>query len=161
MLKIKQVPTILLILILMITTAASAATTGSITISGVIAQTLSLVVRASDGSSSLNFGTEAKDLVVATITESSNTTGGYKVSLTSANSGQLKNGALGGIPYTAKYDGKSIALKADGQYVTSQGSASSVVNVSRDFSISYGVQNPASLMAGSYSDTLTFTISAN
>jgi hypothetical protein len=83
------------------------------------------------------------------------------VKLTSQNAGVLKNGTLGSIPYTAKYGTNAVTLSTTPVTVTTQGPQNSVVNVVRQFKISFTGVPHENVMAGAYSDTLTFTITAN
>lgn len=141
--------------------ASYAALTGSITISGSISAATAIVVSTVAGYNSLDLTTTATDQNVATVREINNTAAGYSVTLTSANAGKLKNGSLGQVTYTAKYNGSAVTLAASPQTVTTQGSQSAVVNVVKNFAISYTGTAAQDLMVGTYSDTLTFTIAAN
>jgi hypothetical protein len=141
--------------------SAIAATTGQITISGSIPAYTAIVVSPVAGYNSLDLSTTATDKNVATVTEINNTTTGYTVKLASANSGSLKNGSLGSVAYTAKYNGTAVTLSSTAVTVTKQSSQTSVVNANKNFSISYTGVDPTTLMVGTYSDTLTFTITAN
>lgn len=149
------------IISLVLTPAAYGGTTGTVTISGLIPINTSIAVTAASGSNTLNLSSTAINQIVATVAEASNSTTGYKVTLASANAGILKNGTVGSITYTAKYDGLDVTLLANGTEVTNTGTTNSVVSVTKDLSISYTGVVATSLMAGTYSDTLTFTIAAN
>ena len=138
-----------------------AANTGSITISGTIPVTTAITVTAEGDADNLNLSQNATNKKVATVREMSNSLRGYSVHLSSANAGKLKNGSLGEITYTAKYAGSNVTLSTSPVRVTNQGNQSSVIGVNKDFNISYTGISAESLMEGSYSDTLTFTISAN
>lgn len=138
-----------------------AATTGSITLSGSIPQTISIVVSGQGSYNNLNLSSSTTDLVVANVIERCNIMTGYSVSISSANNGQLKNGTLGQIPYTAKYNNTSFSLSSTPVTVTDVTSQTSIVNVPKQLTITYSATDPESIMAGTYSDTLTFTITAN
>ena len=152
-----------LALITAIATAAStafAALTGSITVSGSVPAATAVVVTGVAGYNALDLTTSATDLSVASVREINNTTGGYTVTAASSNSGQLKNGSLGSVAYTAKYNGTSFSLSSTPVTVTTGAASNTVVNVVKSLQISYTGQSAQNLMAGTYSDTLTFTIAA-
>lgn len=153
--------TALLVATLFISSQAFAALTGSITIQGTVAAATAIVVNAQTGYNSLNLHANQTNLVVATVDESNNTTLGYAVTLSSANAGKLKNGGLGEVTYTARYNSAAVSLTVTPVTITSQGAQTSVVNISKNFDISYTGIPAVNLMAGAYSDTLTFTIAAN
>ena len=146
--------------VICISSAAWAASTGSITISGVVAQHTDIVVASVAGYNALDLSATATDLTVANVTEKNNTTLGYKVTLSSANAGKLKNGTLGYVTYTAKYNATSVALSTTPTNVTTSAAATSIVNVTKPFKISYTGVDTTTLMQGTYSDTLTFTIAS-
>lgn len=137
-----------------------AATTGSVTLSGTVAASTAIVVTGQNNFNNLDLSTSTTDLTVATVREINNTSNGYTVTMTSQNAGQLKNGAVGQVAYTAKYNGTAATLSAIPQTVTTAGPSGTVVNVLKNFQITYTGQPAGSLMQGTYSDTLTFTITA-
>lgn len=136
------------------------ATSGNITISGNVAAATAIVVTSVAGYNALDLSTTAADLAVANVREINNTLNGYTVTLASANSGSLKNGTLGSVSYTAKYNGVAATLSSTPVTVTTSPASNSVVNVLKGFAISYTGQPAQDLMVGTYSDTLTFTIAA-
>ena len=138
-----------------------AATTGNVTIQGAISAATAIVVTAQTGYNALDLTSVASDQVVATVREINNTTAGYGVTLTSTNAGNLKNGTLGQVPYTAKYNGTAVTLSTSPQTITTQGTQTAIVNTVKNFAISFAANAAEDLMVGTYSDTLTFTISAN
>lgn len=126
---------------------AYAATIGTLLLQGNIPQRISLVVVPSSIATSLDLSTTQVDLQVATITEQSNSKSGYKVTVVSANSYNLKRvGGTEAFPYTLKYS-----------LLTSVGA----VNVNKSVTISYTGIPQESMVEGVYSDSVTFTISAN
>jgi hypothetical protein len=140
---------------------ATAATTGTLTLTGSVPQVLAIAVNADAASSALDLTTTKSDLQVATVDESSNSASGYKILLSSENSGQLvRDGGSEYVAYTAKYDGSAVTLSSTAQNakVVSSGG---VHSDSSTVSISYTGQAATSMIAGSYSDTLTLTIQAN
>ncbi len=150
-----------LALSLFATTQTFAATTGTITLSGSVAAATAIVVTGVGGYNNLDLTTSQTNLQVANVREINNTANGYTVRMSSANAGALKNGTAGSITYTAKYNGVTANLAVAPVTVTSSPAANAVVNVVKPLSISYTGVAADSLMAGTYSDTLTFTITAN
>lgn len=146
---------------LLVTSSAYAALTGSLTISGAVAAATAIVVNQTTGYNSLDLSTTAVDQEVATVREINNTTNGYTVTLSSANAGLLKNGTLGSVTYTAKYNDTSVSLTVAPVTITTGAASNSVVNVLKPFEISFTGVAASTLMVGTYSDTLTFTIAAN
>jgi hypothetical protein len=148
-------------LVLALSAPAFAGTTGSVTISGVVPAATAIVVTGSTGYNNLDLSTSATNLQVASVVETNNTTNGYTVTLASQNSGALKNGTLGSVAYTAQYNGTAVTLSSSAVSVTTAPAANTVVNATKAFKVSYTGVPAANLMVGTYSDTLTFTISAN
>lgn len=140
--------------------SADAATVGSITLRGTVPASTSIAITATAPSNALDLSQSQVDLPVANVREIDNTTGGYRVTLASTNGGALKNGALGSVAYSARYGGQSIVLNSSGTIVTKSGPSNAVVNVLKALTISYTGVAPETLIAGAYSDTLTFTITA-
>lgn len=136
------------------------AVTGSITLSATVPAATAIVVTGTGSYNTLDLSTAATNLAVASIREINNTTGGYTVTAASTNAGKLKNGSAGSVTYTAKYNGSSFTLSSSPVNVTTSPASTSVVNIVKSLQISYAAQPAGSLMAGTYSDTLTFTISA-
>lgn len=99
------------------------------------------------------------DTKVATVNEISNSSTGYKVTISSANLGSLiRSGGSEAFPYALKYNGSSVNLAAP-QVFTNPSAAS--VNVNKDVSISYTGVPAENMVAGEYVDTVTFEIAAN
>lgn len=138
---------------------AFAANTGSITISGTVPAQTSITVTPTTGYNSLDIPSGETNKTVANITEYNNTAAGYTVTLSSLNGGKLKNSSLGEFTYTAKYNNVSISLTTLPTNITTQGSQSTVINISKPLNISFPAQTD--LMQGNYSDTIIFTITSN
>lgn len=142
-------------------TVAHAASTGTITLSGTIPAVTSVTVASATGYNSLDLTQNQSNLQVATINETNNTLNGYSLSIKSDNAGQLKNGVVGAVNYTAKYNGTSVSLSSTPVVITNQGAQSSPINVNKSLTIDYTGQVSSTLMQGSYTDTLTLSITAN
>lgn len=136
-------------------------TVGSITIQGTVPNVVTISIVPQAGYNTLDLSQVVADLHVADVRELSNTTTGYKVTLASANAGQLKNGNKSALTYTAKYNGTPVTLSGTPVVVTNTSSSSSLVNILKQFVISYSGAASDAMLAGSYSDTLTFTITSN
>ncbi len=140
--------------------SALAATSGTLTLSGTVPQRVDILVNAQSGATTLDLSTSQADYLVATVREKSNSATGYKVSLSSANSGNLVNGRSM-ISYTAKYNTSGVTLSSTPQTITNVTSQSSPITTTKNFNISYTGADELDLMQGVYSDTLTFSIVAN
>jgi hypothetical protein len=156
----------LLALILFGAAAVSAQTTGSITLTGTVSAILQITVTPIAGYDSLDLTTSQTDLAVATVNEKSNNAAGYTVAIESANAAATSSTTayLEGVAhaetldYTITYDGSSVALDASGQAVVTDVVAKTTsAGIDKSVQISY---TGAFLSADSYSDTLTFTITA-
>ncbi|MGZ3787304.1 MAG: fimbrial protein [Bacteriovorax sp.] len=138
-----------------------AATTGTLLLQGVVAQKISVTVAPQAVASTLDLSTSQTDLAVASVNEKSNSKTGYKVTITSANLGQLKRTDGADIfSYTMKYDGSAISLSSAAG-TTIANSAASSVNSNKSVTISYTGMAAESMVEGAYADTVTFSIAAN
>lgn len=150
----------------LLSAVAHSATTGNLHLEGRIRQLVSIVVTSVSPSSSLDLTVSANGLKVADVQEISNSQTGYRVTLTSANSGNLRNTSSTGqvikeISYSATYDGQAVSLSNSPQeitrYVNSTGQPSSFTKA---FNISYVGSPEESLPSGTYQDDLIFEIAA-
>lgn len=149
----------LLLALILTSTSAFTATTGTLVLTGIVPQNLSIVINPTPISSNLDLSTTQTDLKVATSVEKSNSQTGYKVSITSANLGKLKRvSGTEVIPYTLKYNNNSVNL-ASTQIVVNAGTGPQ--NLSKDISISYTGLDLSATLEGTYTDTLTLSISSN
>ncbi|MBC7397095.1 MAG: fimbrial protein [Bdellovibrionales bacterium] len=150
----------LLVGLLLVSSAAQAATTGTLSLSGTIANVISIAVAAAGAASTLDLTATQTNLVVATVTENSNSNTGYTISARSTNTGTIKHAtATDNVAYTMKYaGGTATSLTTVDQTVKTQSTGGVYSAVSSSVSVSY--TGNASLRAGSYSDTITFTIAA-
>lgn len=141
-----------------ITTSSFAATSGTLLLKGTIAPILSIDVTPEAIASTLDLTASPSNLKVATVQEKSNSNTGYKVTISSANLGVLKNGSDDSVTYTMTYDNLAVDLASPD---TQTHSAAAAVAVNKDVKISYTGRPQEELVAGDYSDTITFTIAAN
>ena len=143
-----------------------AATVGNLHLEGRIRDVVAIVVTPVDPSSSLDLTSSAVALKVADVREISNSQNGYRVTLSSKTSGQLRNTRGDGtvireIPYSASYDGRAVVLSSQAQEVTNHVNTSGTPeNFLKSFNISYTGSPEDSLPSGTYQDDLVFEISA-
>lgn len=131
---------------------------------GKVNKKVSIVVTPEPGAILLDLSTTQLDLKVASVEERANVNAGYTVTITSANGGKLVNGSDSNysVDYTLKYNNDPIVLAspAAGEneipYLTEQ-----LAPIDRDVTISYAGDEEEDMLAGNYTDTVTFAISAN
>jgi hypothetical protein len=144
---------------LALTTSSFAATSGTLLLKGQVGQVLSILVTPETIAATLPLDVSQTDTKVATVNEKSNSSTGYKVTVSSANLGSLiRTGGSEAFPYSLKYNGSAVDLSAP--QIFSNPSAASV-NVDKDVSISYTGVPAENMVAGEYVDTVTFEIAAN
>lgn len=138
---------------------ANAATTGTLLLKGTVGEALSISVDPETVAVNLPLDTSQNDLLVAQVTESSNSTTGYKISIESSNLGFLKRtGGSETFQYTMKYNNQPVNLSTVTEFTNSTSSLSTVV---RDVTVSYTGQPSETMVAGEYVDNVIFTISVN
>lgn len=146
---------------LALTTTAFANTTGTLLLKGIVAEEVALAVTAEAAATTLDLSASPTNLKVAAVNEKSNSNTGYKIDLRSANGGLLQNGSLDSLAYEISYGGGSfISPTTVDQAVKTQNTAA-VYDVDSDVNIRYTGKPAVEMVEGEYSDTLTFTISAN
>lgn len=136
----------------------------TLVLKGSVDKKVSIVVTPDANAILLDLTASPTDLKVADVTEKANVSAGYKVTITSANAGKLVNedDNTESISYTLKYEGAAIELISPAagnnevEYLTKQ-----LQPVDREVTISYTGDEEEDLLAGDYSDTVTFAISAN
>ena len=149
-----------LLLALVLSTATYAATTGTLSLSGTVAQELSITVTAEGAAASLDLSATQTDLKVATVNEKSNSNTGYTISAKSTNGSLLKNGALDQLAYTITYDGGSAVTLTTTDQVVKTVSTAGLHDNDSDVDITYTGKPAAQMIVGTYTDTITFTIAA-
>lgn len=147
---------LLSLLLMSVSSLSMAATVGTLNLQGVVPAVLSITITPEPLATNLPLDTTQSNVKVAEAVEVSNSATGYTVDIVSANNGQLVNGS-DTINYSLTYGGSTIDL-ANGDAVTG---ASGAVNANKDINISYTGVDYALLTQGTYSDQVTFTISAN
>jgi len=144
---------------LLVSNQVFSATSGVLLLKGTVAPLLSIQVLAESIASSLPLDTTQVDTKVATIVEKSNSNTGYKVTINSSNKGRLKRASSSDFfPYALKYDSITLNLATA---VVQVHSSAAAVNQSKDLTISYTGVDPETMIAGEYTDNVTFTIAVN
>lgn len=136
-----------------------AATTATLNLKGTIDEKMSIEVQNSTLALDLDLTVPRSEFKIAEVVERSNRKAGYKVSITSANSGKLKNDSEE-IPYTLSYDNQVLLLNGTDEQIHANQRALGN-GVVKDVKISYAAQVEEELVSGDYTDTVTFVISAN
>lgn len=140
------------------------ASTGTLTLTGTVSPVLNIIVNPNTIATTLDLTTTQTDLVVASVTEQSNSNTGYKITLSSANNSNLKrSGGTELKAYTLKYNGTTVGLGSSSSTPIVAKTVSSGVPVTNtsNVSISYTGQAASSMVAGTYSDVITLAIQAN
>lgn len=135
-----------------------AATTGTLLLSGTVAVNYELTVAAQTGHNALNILAGESNDLVGIVTEKTNNPTGYKIKMSSANAGLLKNGTIDSVSYTISYNGATaVTPSLTPTLVKTVNTAAPGGNLS-NVSITFPAKPLA--LAGTYTDTLTFTIEA-
>jgi hypothetical protein len=136
-----------------------AATSADLILKGVVAPILEISIAHETVASNLDLSAAASSVKVATLTEKSNYATGYKIKAKSTNSGKLVNtsDANSFVNYSLTYNGSGISLTSSPVQIYSTNNLKGTFT--KDLRISYN--QPSDLSAGSYEDTVQFTIEAN
>jgi len=153
---------LLLALTSLVSFGANAATaTATLGLSGSITEQVSLVVTPNANATSLPLTTTTTDLSIASVAETSNAANGYTISAKSTNASELIHSADSSqkVAYTIKYGASAaITLTAVDQVVKTQNTGGNYNGVASAVSISYTGVSASTRKAGTYTDTITFTI---
>ncbi|MCA1950274.1 MAG: hypothetical protein LDL24_06865 [Treponema sp.] len=148
---------------------AAAQTTASITLQGTIPAILKIIVTPEAGINSLDL-TQNLSMKIATAVEISNKRAGYTVTVSSANAqtagtdAPFFKGAASDntdtLPYSISYGGTTAAFSSGVATVSTSAVKTSATGTVKDVVLNF---NGSSLFPNedTYSDTLTFTITAN
>ena len=150
----------LLALALTITTSvAFAQTSATLILKGEVAKVLKITLVEESLARNLPLHQTQNNAKVATVTETSNSSSGYKVTLSSANNGKLSR--VGGnekFDYTLAYGSQGGINLSSPQAISNPQLA---LARTQDVKISYQGVPAEQMTAGEYTDTVTFTIAAN
>ncbi len=137
----------------------------SLTLTGSVAGRVSITVNGVGDFSSLNLMEDLNDEIIAEVTEQSNVSSGYTVTISSANFADGSPRFAGGagsdtLAYSLSYDGEPIDFSSNAPVITDESDRlASVSGVTKNLAISY-LGTAVNIVEGSYSDTLTFEIQA-
>lgn len=137
--------------------SAVAGTSATLVLSGIMPHMLNISVLGVNGNDALDLTTSQSDLVVGQVTATSNAAAGFKVYVKSTNGGALINGNGTDFRYSSKFNGQALALGTIDSLAFTSVAGSKGGDF--DFSISYTADS--SLEAGTYSDSVVFTIQPN
>jgi len=143
-------------------TSAFAASTGTLIISGTVSAINDISIVATTDATNLNITGGNSGLVVANVSETSNNLNGYSIKLRSLNASKLVHSvdATKFTTYKVSYDGGTmISLTTSDQVVKTSGSLSGLTTDSS--AVAVDVVPYSTAPAGTYSDTITISISAN
>lgn len=141
--------------------SAIAATSDDLELKGAVPKRLSILVTPAPIALNLDLEASPTALEVASVNEKSNSNSGYKITADSLNDGKLVNPAAGAVDviYSMTYDGNAVDLTTT-DVVKTIGTAGLYDNDSI-VEIAYIGAPHESRVEGDYTDTITFTISAN
>lgn len=153
---------------LILTAGAFAATsTGTLTLTGTVPQTVSITINPLTAATALPLQTTETDLPVASIVAKTNDANGFAVTVTSANGSKLVGtSASDSLAYTIDTSSSSTGgtyTPADltgGSAIFSQTSRTTGTGVTQYLFINY-TGDPSLNNGVNYTDTLTFTITGN
>lgn len=136
----------------------------TLSLKGKVDKKVSIVVTPTASALLLDLSASPGSLKVADVTERANVSAGYKVTITSANGGKLvhESDSSEFVSYDLEYNSNPIVLSnpSAGQNEVSY-TARQLQPVDRDVTISYTGRTAESMLAGDYTDTVTFAIAAN
>lgn len=149
----------LLALLSLTSLSAFAATTATLQLKGIVPSVVSISVAPETIATSLPLDITQSNTRVAKVTEKTNATNGYKVTVESVNKGKLvRSGGQEQFSYSLTYNGQGVNLQSAQAISYSSSVKGEQV---RDVNISYQGVPAESMVAGDYIDTVTFSIAAN
>lgn len=139
--------------------SAFADTSATLLLKGVIGDILEVSVAPETVATNLNLNTSFSDLKVARVTSKTNRFGGLKLYVSSANGGKLNHDVDTNsyVDYSLKYENTQVALNKTPSLVTTYTSKGTNA---QDIKMTVSSINP-NLSAGTYQDTVTFSVVAN
>jgi hypothetical protein len=138
---------------------------GTLTIQGTVASTVSITVAPLGGYNTLDIANGVSAQSVANITEKTNDKNGYTVAMTSLNAGGsgsslfLKDTAGGSgndtVPYSLTYNGSTVTFGSGSATLTDVSSRTAQAGVVKALAVTIA---SSWVNSAAYADTLTFTI---
>lgn len=142
----------------LVSLSALGATTGTLILQGIVGTTYSISVASQTGAMTLDILNGESAKLVGVATETSNNGAGYKVTMSSANNGELKNSTLDQVQYKVSYNGGTAVTPSSTAAVVKTSSVPQAAGVTSNIAVTFTGKPTA--VAGTYSDTLTLTIAA-
>lgn len=141
--------------------SAIAATSDDLKLKGKVPKKLSILVIPEAIALNLDLETTQTALEVASVNEKSNSNSGYKIEADSLNDGKLVNqdDITQSITYSMTYDGNAVDLTTTDE--VKNVASSGVYDNNSVVEIAYVGAPHETRVEGNYTDTITFTISAN
>ncbi len=136
---------------------AAAGDSGALQLRGIVPLACSIQVDPTQAASSLDLSSSSTDVVVASVTETCNSSTGYTIEVSSSGNGSFL-GELDAITYMLKYDETQADLSSSGVLVSSAAGRTGLAGVTRAVTVSYAAATNQS--GGTYEDTLVFTVAA-
>jgi hypothetical protein len=138
--------------------SSMAATQADLILKGIVAPLLDISIAQETVASNLDLSQLASSVKVGTLTEKTNYANGYKILARSVNGGKLVNASdvNSYVTYTLTYNGTGMALNNSATQIYTNNQRGTFT---KELRISYS--QPSNLSAGSYEDTVQFTISQN
>ena len=142
-------------------TAAQAALTDTLVLRGTIAPTCSIAVSALAAATTLDL-TATAAVKVATVNVTCNNAKGYNVKVSSTTAGNLleTTNGVSAVPYELTIVGASggaaVQPSVAGIQIASNGSTTTPINRTSD--LNFAVRTNTNAMAGTFQDTVTFTL---
>lgn len=150
----------IIVFILLLSHSAYGTISSNLLLKAQVAKKVSLEISPLPIATALDLTTTAVNLLVAKITEHSNSKTGYKLTIISANLGKLKrDNGTELFTYNLKLDGTSLNLSSSAGRTINR-SNKKPVSINRNLTISYTGKTAESLIEGTYSDTLTIQIAS-
>lgn len=155
----KKIVGILIVLAaLFIAAPAFALTTGTLNLQGTVGNNVAIVVTTYAAAGTLDLNTTTTDLAIGSVNEKSNVV--YTVTVASGNNGFLHDTvSLDNLAYTLSYNGGAYFTPTTGGVTITGPSAAAAVGAGVDKEVEIAFTADAGIDAGTYTDTLTFTIS--
>ena len=164
--KVVGVALVALAIMAVVGMPAVAAETGSLALSGTAPGILEITVTGVAGYQELALSTDVADKPIANVVEKSNKYGGYTVVVESTNAvanatGPSLDSAVTGekLSYSLKYGSTVVVFTTGSSLITDSASKTPKTGTTKEMTISFAGAD-ANLAEGTYTDTLTFTISA-
>src|SRR5882757_7224709 len=137
---------------------ALCASSGTLILQGVVSTSYDLVVTPQTAATTLNILGGESNKLVAVVTETTNNPTGFKIKLSSANAGQLKNNTVDSLTYQLSYNGGTATQPSLIPALVKTSVTAAPGGVTSNVNITFPAKPLA--LAGTYTDTVTVSIEA-